>query len=139
MKRPATKADGSASERITKMIEGLWDWRGKTLAALRKQILATDKQIVEEWKWRGSPVWSREGILIVGNAHKGKVKLTFFHGAKLPDPKKLFNAGLGGGTWRAIDIYEGDKLDARAFKALIREAIAFNKAKKAEPRKKAKL
>jgi hypothetical protein len=117
------------SERIDQLIAGLDDWRGKTLASLRKTILAADKQIVEEWKWMGSPVWSRDGIIAVGNAHKEKVKLTFAHGAKLADPDKLFNAGLTGSTWRAIDVFEGDKINVVALKKLIRAAVAFNQAK----------
>jgi hypothetical protein len=84
-----------ASEQIDKLIAGIADWRGDTLASVRKTILAADKEIVEEWKWMGSPVWSRDGIVAVGNAHKGKVKLTFMYGAKLADPDKLFNAGFG--------------------------------------------
>ena len=118
------------SERIDQLIAGLDDWRGKTLASLRKTLLAADKAIVEEWKWMGSPVWSRDGILAVGNAHKEKVKLTFAHGAKLADPDKLFNAGLTGSTWRAIDLFEGDKVNAVALKKLIRAAVAFNQVKK---------
>ena len=114
------------SERIDQLIEGLLDWRGKTLASVRKTILAADKEIVEEWKWMGSPVWSREGMIAVGNAHKDKVKLTFSHGASLPDPDQLFNAGLDGKTWRAIDWFEGDKVNARALKTLIHAAIDFN-------------
>jgi hypothetical protein len=117
------------SERIDQLIAGLDDWRGKTLASLRKTILAADKAIVEEWKWMGSPVWSRDGIIAVGNAHKEKVKLTFAHGAKLADPDKLFNAGLTGSTWRAIDVFEGDKINVVALKKLIRAAVAFNQAK----------
>jgi hypothetical protein len=117
------------SERIDQLIAGLDDWRGKTLASLRKTILAADKAIVEEWKWMGSPVWSRDGIIAVGNAHKAKVKLTFAHGAKLADPDKLFNAGLTGSTWRAIDVFEGDKINVVALKKLIRAAVAFNQAK----------
>jgi len=117
------------SEHIDRLIAGLEDWRGKTLADVRKAILAADREIVEEWKWMGSPVWSHHGILVVGNAHKEKVKLTFYRGAKLPDPDKLFNAGLAGGTWRAIDIYRGDKVNARALKNLIRAAIDYNKGK----------
>ena len=101
------------TERIDRLIDGLTDWRGETLAKLRKTILAADREIVEEWKWMGSPVWEREGIIAVGNAHKNKVKLTFSHGASLDDPDKLFNAGFGGNVWRAIDLYEGDKIDAR--------------------------
>src|SRR5690349_17478843 len=95
------------SEQIDRLLAKLTDWRGKTLACVRGAILAADPQIIEEWKWMGSPVWSRDGILVVGNAHKAKVKLTFPHGAKLPDPDKLFNAGLGGNAWRAIDLFEG--------------------------------
>jgi hypothetical protein len=117
------------SERIDQLIAGLPDWRGKTLAAIRKTILDADRDIIEEWKWMGSPVWSRDGMIAVGNAHKDKVKLTFSHGASLPDPGKIFNAGLGGNAWRAIDLLEGDKIDERALKNLIRAAIDYNQAK----------
>jgi hypothetical protein len=117
------------SEQIDQLIAKLGDWRGKTLASVRKSILEADREISEEWKWMGSPVWSRDGIIAVGNAHKEKVKLTFAHGAKLPDPDKLFNAGLEGGTWRAIDLFEGDKIDGRALKNLIRSAIDYNQSK----------
>jgi hypothetical protein len=121
-----------ASEQIDKLIAGIADWRGKTLAAVRKTILAADKEIVEEWKWMGSPVWSRDGIVAVGNAHKGKVKLTFMYGADLADPQKLFNAGFEGNERRAIDFFEGDKVDAPALKNLIRAAIEYNQAKKSK-------
>ena len=104
----------NASERIDQMIAGLTDWRGKTFAGIRKAILAADRGIVEEWKWMGSPVWSRDGMIAVANAHKGKVKLTFAHGAQLPDPDKLFNADLEGKARRAIDFLEGDRVDERA-------------------------
>jgi hypothetical protein len=114
------------SERIDLLIESLHDWRGKTLASVRKAILEADPEIIEEWKWMGSPVWSRDGMIAVGNAHKDKVKLTFANGASLPDPEKLFNAGLGGNKWRAIDLFEGDKVNARALKSLIRAAIDYN-------------
>jgi hypothetical protein len=127
------------SEKIDELIAKLTDWRGKTLANVRKTIGAADPEIVEEWKWMGSPVWSRDGIIAVGNAHKEKVKLTFPRGAVLPDPDKLFNAGLGGAAWRAIDILEGDKLDERALKELVRAAIAVNQnkqSKKAAPAKR---
>src|SRR4030088_543398 len=117
------------SERIDKLIAKLTDWRGRTLASIRKSILEADREIIEEWKWMGSPVWSRDGIIAVGNAHKEKVKLTFAHGAKLPDPDKLFNAGLESGTWRAIYLFEGDKIDGRALKNLIRAAIDYNQSK----------
>jgi hypothetical protein len=117
------------SERIDQLLAGLPDWRGKTLTQTRKTIHAANQQIIEEWKWMGSPVWSRDGILLVGNAHKDKVKLTFAHGADLPDPKKLFNAGLGGNAWRAIDLFEGDKINEHALKDLVRAAVAYNRAK----------
>ena len=117
------------SERIDQLIAGLDDWRGTTLASLRRSILAADKGIVEEWKWMGSPVWSRDGIIAVGNAHKEKVKLTFAHGAQLADPDHLFNAGLTGSRWRAIDVFEGDRINATALKKLIRAAVAFNQAR----------
>jgi len=114
------------SERIDRLIAGLTDWRGKTLASLRKGILEADREIIEEWKWMGSPVWSRDGIIAVGNAHKEKVKLTFAHGANLPDPDKLFNAGLEGNAWRAIDLFEGDEINERALTNLVRAAIEYN-------------
>ncbi len=126
------------SENIDKLIAGISDWRGKTLASVRKAILAADREIIEEWKWMGSPVWSRDGIIVVGNAHKEKVKLTFAHGASLPDPDKLFNAGFGGKVWRAIDFLEGDKVNAAALKNLIRAAIGFNQEKKRNKRVTAK-
>jgi hypothetical protein len=117
------------SEHIDQLIAKLTDWRGKTLASLRKTILEADQEIIEEWKWMGSPVWSRDGMIAVGNAHKDKVKLTFSHGASLPDPDKLFNAGLEGNAWRAIDFFEGDKINERALKNLIRAAIDYNQSK----------
>jgi len=117
------------SERIDELIAKLTDWRGKTLAGVRNTILEADREIIEEWKWMGSPVWSRDGMIAVGNAHKDKVKLTFSHGASLPDPDKLFNAGLGGNAWRAIDLFEGDKINDRALKNLIRAAVDYNQIK----------
>jgi hypothetical protein len=122
------------SEKIDQLIAGITDWRGKTLASVRKTILAADREIIEEWKWMGSPVWSRDGIIAVGNAHKGKVKLTFSHGAQLSDPDELFNAGLEGNAYRAIDFLEGDRVNERALKNLVRAAIEYNQAK---PKKKA--
>ena len=119
----------NASKRIDKLIAKLTDWRGKTFVSVRKSILAADPNIIEEWKWMGSPVWSRDGMIAVANAHKEKVKLTFSHGAKLRDPDELFNAGLGGNLWRAIDFLEGDKVDARALKNLVRAAIDYNQRK----------
>jgi len=117
------------SERINQLIAGLTDWRGKTFASIRKTILEADREIIEEWKWMGSPVWSHDGIIAVANAHKDKVKLTFSHGASLPDPDKLFNAGLGGNQWRAIDFFEGDKINERALKNLVRAAVEYNQIK----------
>ena len=114
------------SEHIDRLIAGLTDWRGKIFASLRKTILAADREIIEEWKWMGSPVWSHDGMIAVANAHKGKVKLTFAHGAGLPDPDKLFNAGLDGNARRAIDFLEGDKVNAPALKNLVRAAVAYN-------------
>ena len=126
------------SQHIDKLIAGITDWRGKTFAHLRKAILQADREIVEEWKWMGSPVWYRDGIIAVANAHKGKVKLTFAYGAKIADPDKLFNAGLEGNARRAIDFFEGDKVDGPALKNLVRTAIAYNqsKAKKKVPKSK---
>src|ERR1700726_958811 len=118
-----------ASEQIDRLIAGITDWRGKTLARIRKTILAADQEIIEEWKWMGSPVWSRDGMIAVANPHKDKVKLTFSHGASLPDPDKLFNAGLGGNTWRAIDFFEGDKINERALKNLVRAAVDYHQMK----------
>jgi len=117
------------SERIDQLIAKLADWRGKTLASVRKTILEADRDIFEEWKWMGSPVWSRDGMIAVGNAHKDKVKLTFSNGAFLPDPDKLFNAGLQGNAWRAIDFFEGDAVNERALKNLVHAAIEYNQLK----------
>jgi hypothetical protein len=119
----------SASALIDDKIKKLGDWRGKTLAKVREAIREADPEIVEEWKWMGSPVWSRDGMIAVGNAHKDKVKLTFSHGASLSDPDKVFNAGLGGNAWRAIDFFEGDKINERALKNLVRAAIDYNQVK----------
>ena len=118
----------NASDRIDQLIAGITDWRGPTFASVRKAILAADPEIVEEFKWMGSPVWSHDGLIAVANAHKGKVKLTFAYGARLPDPDKLFNAGFDGNTRRAIDFLEGDKINAPALKKLIRAAVAYNQA-----------
>jgi hypothetical protein len=125
----------NASERIDRLIAGITDWRGKTFAAVRKSILAADREIIEEWKWMGSPVWSRDGMIAVANAHKGKVKLTFAYGAKISDPDKLFNAGLEGNARRAIDFLEGDRINERALKNLVRAAVDYNqnKSKKKAP------
>ena len=114
------------SQQIDRLIAKLTDWRGKTFAAIRKSILEADREIIEEWKWMGSPVWSRDGLIAVANAHKGKVKLTFAYGARLEDPDKLFNAGLEGNARRAIDFFEGDRINARALKNLVRAAVDYN-------------
>jgi hypothetical protein len=127
--RPAVATSAarvSASTRIDKKIADLADWRGERLAELRQIIHEVDPEVVEEWKWMGTPVWSHEGMYALANAHKDKVKLTFFHGAQLPDPKNLFNAGRAGNKWRAIDLREGDTIDKTALKALLREAVAYN-------------
>ena len=117
------------SKQIDRMIAELTDWRGKTFASIRKAILGADREIIEEWKWMGSPVWSRDGMIAVADAHKKWVKVTFAHGASLPDPDKLFNAGLEGNMRRAIDFFEGDKVNERALKNLVRAAIEYNQTK----------
>lgn len=117
----------TAALRIDRKIESLGDWRGERLAQIRQLIHEVDPAVVEEWKWMGTPVWSNQGMYALANAHKDKVKLTFFHGAKLSDPKQLFNAGLDGNKWRAVDLREGDRIDKTALKALLREAVAYNK------------
>jgi hypothetical protein len=114
------------SKQIDELIAEIPDWRGKTFATVRKTILAADPEIVEEFKWMGTPLWSRDGMIAVANAFKGKVNVTFAYGAKLPDPDKLFNSGYGGNTRRAIDFFEGDKVNERALKALVRAAIDYN-------------
>jgi len=116
----------SASRRIDALIANTRDWRGERLAQVRALIHAVDPQVVEEWKWMGTPVWSHAGMYALANPHKGKVKVMFFHGARLADPQRLFNASLEGGKWRAIDIHEGDALDMDALAALLRAAIAYN-------------
>jgi hypothetical protein len=129
--RKVVKKSGStegqpASELIDKRIAELGDWRGKTLARMRKLIKGADPDVVEEWKWMGTPVWSHDGIICTGESYKSVVKLTFAKGASLKDPAKLFNSSLDGNVRRAIDIHEGEELDAGAFKALIRDAVALN-------------
>jgi hypothetical protein len=126
-----------ASELISARIEELGDWRGATLARMRKLIHEAAPDVVEEWKWMGTPVWSLGGIICTGESYKDKVKLTFIKGASLKDPSKLFNASLDGNARRAIDIAEGKNVDAAAFKKLVGEAVALN-ASKAKPAKKAK-
>ena len=117
-----------AAERIDRRIASLGDWRGERLAEVRALIHAVDPDVVEEWKWMGTPVWSHQGMVVLANPHKDKVKVTFFHGAQLADPDGLFNAGLTGNKWRAIDLREGDPLDHAAFARLLRAAIDYNRA-----------
>ncbi len=126
----------TASELISQRIIELGDWRGETLARMRKLIKAADPDVVEEWKWIDTPVWSHDGILCTGETYKSVVKLTFARGASLKDPAKLFNASLEGKVRRAIDIREGEKIDEAAFKALVREASAANQAAQNAKRKK---
>ena len=138
MKKPGASQGQPASELISKRIAGLGDWRGKTLGRMRKLIKEADPDAVEEWKWMGTPVWSHDGIICTGESYKSVVKLTFAKGASLKDPARLFNSSLDGNVRRAIDIPEGEEIDAAAFKALIREAITLNSAGKTKPKKKAK-
>jgi len=118
----------SPSRLIDARIQELGDWRGETLAKIRRLIQQEDPAVVEEWKWRGVPVWSHGGLICTGETYKSVVKLTFAKGAKLKDPKRLFNSSLEGNVRRAIDLHEGDRIDDAAFKALVREAIALNEA-----------
>ncbi|MCA9277053.1 MAG: DUF1801 domain-containing protein [Phycisphaerales bacterium] len=128
--RMTSKSEPSPSERIDQRIKELGDWRGETLATIRKLIQQADPEVVEEWKWRGVPVWEHDGIICTGETYKKAVKLTFAKGASLKDPKGLFNASLEGNTRRAIDIGEGESVDQDAFKALIREAVRVNTSKR---------
>jgi hypothetical protein len=132
MKPISDSNGGDASANITKRIEELGDWRGETLAHLRQLIHDADPDIVEEWKWMGTPVWSHDGIVCTGESYKQVVKLTFARGAFIEDPKKLFNSSLEGNTRRAIDVREGEKINEAAFKKLIRAAVAENSAVLAE-------
>ena len=128
----------SASDLISKRIAKLGDWRGNILGRMRKLIKAADPDVVEEWKWMGTPVWSHDGIICTGESYKDKVKLTFAKGASLKDPARLFNSSLDGNMRRAIDIHEGEEVDESAFKALVSQAIAFNSSGKSKPSKKVK-
>jgi hypothetical protein len=132
MKKPVPVE--SASAVIDAKIKELVDWRGKTLAKVREMIHQADPEIIEEWKWMGSPCWSHAGLICVANAHKDKVKVTFSQGASLPDPDQLFNAGLEGNRWRAIDLYQRDSVNERALKNLIRAAVALNLQSKSKPK-----
>jgi hypothetical protein len=137
MKKSNAGGGRSASQLISKRIAELGDWRGKTLARMRKLIQQADPDVVEEWKWRGTPVWSHDGILCTGESYKQVVKLTFAKGTRLPDPARLFNASLDGNVRRAIDIRDGEEVDASAFEALVRAAVAVNTSgSKAKPAKK---
>ena len=126
MKSNEQPTGGTASELIDQRIRDLGDWRGETLSRMRVLILEAYPEIIEEWKWMGTPVWSHNGIICTGESYKAVVKLTFAKGASLPDPKGLFNSSLEGNTRRAIDIREGEKVDAKAFKALVKAAVELN-------------
>ena len=134
MKKTTVSPGQTASDLISQRIVELGDWHGKTLARMRKLIQAAVPDVVEEWKWRGTPVWSHDGIICTGESYKSVVKLTFAKGASLKDPARLFNSSLEGNVRRAIDIHEGEKVDESAFKALVREAVALNKAGKSKRR-----
>jgi hypothetical protein len=136
MKKPVPLA--SASALIDERIKELGDWRGKTLAKLRRLIREADPEIVEEWKWMGTPIFSRGGIVCTGETYKSVVKMTFARGAALKDPSGLFNSSLDGNVRRAIDIHEGDTLDEAALKDLIRAAVAFNLTSKGKPKPKSR-
>lgn len=141
--KTGTNETGSASELISKRIADLGGWRGKALARMRTLITEADPDVVEEWKWvkptnPGTPVWSHDGIICTGESYKSYVKLTFAKGASLRDPARLFNSSLGGKMRRAIDIREGDEVDASAFKALVRQAVSVNRAGKSKAPKKTK-
>jgi hypothetical protein len=143
MKESRASKNQSASELISKRIAELADWRGGTLSTMRKLIKQADPDVVEEWKWvkattPGTPVWSHDGIICTGESYKNVVKLTFAKGAFLKDPARLFNSSLDGNLRRAIDIHEGEAVDASAFKALVRQAVALNGSSKSKPSKKVK-
>ena len=138
MKKSGANQGPAAAKRISKRIVELGDWRGETLGRMRKLIKAADPEVVEEWKWMGTPVWSHDGIICTGESYKKVVKLTFAKGASLKDPARLFNSSLDGNTRRAIDIHEGEEVDGSAFQALIRQAVALNRSGKSKPSKKAK-
>jgi hypothetical protein len=138
MKKSGASEGQSASKLISKRIADLGDWRGETLGRMRKLIKQADPDVVEEWKWMGTPVWSDGGIICTGESYKKVVKLTFAKGASLKDPARLFNSSLDGKVRRAIDIHEGEKVNESAFKALVRQAVALNSSRKSKPSKKAK-
>jgi hypothetical protein len=132
MRKSGATKGRSPSDRISERIAELGDWRGETLGRMRELIRKADPEVVEEWKWMGTPVWSHDGIVCTGETYKAVVKLTFAKGASLTDPARLFNASLDGKVRRAIDIREGERVDAAAFRALVREAVALNRSKKAK-------
>ena len=138
MKKSGASPGQLASKLISERIAELGGWRGRTLSRMRKLIKEADPDVVEEWKWMGTPVWSHDGIICTGESYKKIVKLTFAKGASLKDPARLFNSSLDGSTRRAIDIPEGEKVDDAAFKALVRQAVALNSSGKLKPSKKAK-
>jgi hypothetical protein len=138
MKKSGASEGQAASELISQRIAELGDWRGETLARMRKLIKQADPDVVEEWKWMGTPIWSHDGIICTGESYKNVVKLTFAKGASLKDPTGLFNSSLEGNTRRAIDIHEGEEVDGTAFKALVRQAVAFNSSGKSKAARKAK-
>jgi hypothetical protein len=138
MKKSSVSQAQSPSELISKRIADLGDWRGETLSRMRGLVKEADPEVVEEWKWRGTPVWSHDGIICTGESYKNVVKLTFAKGASLRDPAGLFNSSLDGNVRRAIDIREGDDVDEAAFKALVRQAADLNSSGKSKSSKKAK-
>ena len=138
MKKTDASPGVPAPELISQRIADLADWRGEALGRMRKLITEADPQVIEEWKWMGTPVWSHDGIICTGESYKSVVKLTFAKGASLQDPARLFNSSLAGNVRRAIDIHEGEEVDESAFKALVRQAAALNSSGKSKPAKKAK-
>ena len=138
MKQSGASPGKPAADLISKRIAELGDWRGETLSRMRKLIKEADPHVVEVWKWMGTPVWSHDGIICTGESYKSVVKLTFHKGASLKDPARLFNSSLDGNVRRAIDIHEGEAVDASAFKALVRQAVALNGSGASKPAKKAK-
>jgi hypothetical protein len=138
MKKSRGSPGESPTDLISKRIAELVDWRGETLSRMRQLIQQADPDVVEEWKWMGTPVWSHDGIICTGESYKKVVKLTFAKGASLKDPARLFNSSLDGNTRRAIDIHEGEEVDGSAFQALIRQAVALNSSGKSKPSKKKK-
>jgi hypothetical protein len=138
MKKSDARQVESASKLISKRIAELGDWRGKTLDRMRKLIKEADPDVIEEWKWMGTPVWSHDGIICTGESYRKVVKLTFAKGASLKDPARLFNSSLDGNVRRAIDIHEDEEVDASAFKALVRQAVKLNSSGKSKRAKKSK-